>query len=357
MEHFLDVATPFHPANLLSFGGLYTPDDVWASDNTSWLVKTAKKHPKHLKPTSWCTLSEGWGPISERYYDLTPCFLDLTLLVISGITLILSVVQLAKLLAKKVTVANRFHWSLPLKLALVAGQLVLLALHFQAVGHWVHSFGKAPLVGSIKLAAFSANLAATALSFYHHYVDFHKQTVPLGVLLFFWLLQLLLGVFQAIGMHLRSDLGDKNAYNQAFSLTVLFTLNAFFILLVAAAFPPKPVVPSRRKQSPYDSANIFSRITFQWMAPLMRKGYLHYLTEEDLPPLPAELKAKTTFSQFQQQWDAQKSKSPLNPLLSIALARAFGFPFVIGGIFKFIQDCLGFVQPQLLRLLIKFVTE
>lgn len=41
----------------------------------------------------------------------------------------------------------------------------------------------------------------------------------------------------------------------------------------------------------------------------------------------------------------------------MALSRAFGTPFYVAGIFKFCQDMLGFVGPQLLSYLITFVSD
>ena len=84
------------------------------------------------------------------------------------------------------------------------------------------------------------------------------------------------------------------------------------------------------------------------------KGYHKYLTEEDLPPLPRDLKASKTSKKFDHYWYSQPAQKKSIPW---AIARAFGGQFLMGGVFKGAQDALAFVQPQLLRLLIKFVND
>ena len=44
-----------------------------------------------------------------------------------------------------------------------------------------------------------------------------------------------------------------------------------------------------------------------------------------------------------------KKNGPKEPSLVVALARSFGGVFMMGGLFKFLQDILNFVGPQLLK--------
>lgn len=48
---------------------------------------------------------------------------------------------------------------------------------------------------------------------------------------------------------------------------------------------------------------------------------------------------------------------PVKPSLFRALAGAYGGPYFVAAIFKLVNDCLSFSQPQLLRLLLKFVAS
>ncbi|GAA5978963.1 hypothetical protein JCM5350_004190 [Sporobolomyces pararoseus] len=132
-------------------------------------------------------------------------------------------------------------------------------------------------------------------------------------------------------------------------------------------------------------ANIFSRLTFSWMTPMMTTGYRKFLTEEDLWSLPPDDTANALGSRLEQAWQARRDKlarkahirpasSEQEPTYSVlpadgksekeapkpsltgALVSSYGGPFFLAAIFKLLQDCLGFVQPQLLRRLLQFVS-
>lgn len=119
-----------------------------------------------------------------------------------------------------------------------------------------------------------------------------------------------------------------------------------------------------KKQSPYHAvgdeaecpieyANVFSRLAFSWMTPMMKYGYKQYLTEDDLWNLRAQDTSRVTGEAFERAWRVELERK--HPSLWLALFRAFGGPYFQGGIFKIGSDVLAFVQPQLLRLLIMFI--
>jgi len=172
-------------------------------------------------------------------------------------------------------------------------------------------------------------------------------------------------------------------------------------------------------------ANIFSRLTFSWMSPMMYMGVKKFLTEEDLWSLPVRFLALAKLiyrahhnfrqpddtahalgSRLEQAWQARRDKvarksdikpsaSAQEPTYSVlpadgkaeedapkpsltgALVSSYGGPFFMAAVFKvrifpqivshilsltsihfsqLLQDCLGFVQPQLLRRLLQFVS-
>ena len=43
--------------------------------------------------------------------------------------------------------------------------------------------------------------------------------------------------------------------------------------------------------------------------------------------------------------------------LTVALFAAYGGPYFIAALLKFFQDCLAFLQPQLLRLLLMYISD
>lgn len=288
------------------------------------------------------TKHEGWGPLSSIYNDLTPCFLQGILFGVSAILMITcGSYQIYYLRNKKISIANRINYSFYIKLLLVFVQFIF---QIGLVFNYNHSAG-------IIRSSLILNVAATFVAFGVHYLEQFKSSIPNGVLLFYWLFQILMNLGRIANLYLRSQ-GDSTFC----TLIVLSTVNAFIILVIEIAIPMKSIDYYQRivNESPYDRANVFSRITFDWMGGLMKTGYDKFLTENDLPPLPKDLKAGKTTKEFDHYWHSQPAQKKSIPW---AIGRAFGLQFLMGGLFKGVQDALAFVQPQLLRLLIKFVND
>jgi ATP-binding cassette subfamily C (CFTR/MRP) protein 1 len=77
---------------------------------------------------------------------------------------------------------------------------------------------------------------------------------------------------------------------------------------------PRPPVPKTRQISPEYNASIFSRLTWQWMQPLMNVGYKRPLEKNDLwevnPDRSAEVLAKKLDAAFRLRLE-QKHDRPL----------------------------------------------
>ncbi|KAK6201198.1 P-loop containing nucleoside triphosphate hydrolase protein [Scheffersomyces amazonensis] len=316
----------------------YTSTSTSKSFNDDTISLLKKNHTEVSQLWYGCnSIGENWGPVSSTYNDLTPCFLQGILFGLSAILMItVGTYQIIHLRNKKVSISNRKSWSFYVKLLLVSIQLI-----FQIILFSIHSND-----GIIK-TSLATNILATTIALGIHYIEQYKATIPNGVLLFYWLFQVILNLGRIVNLNLRNGLESQFG-----TFVILSTVNAFFILVIEITLPMKPIYVSLVKTSPYDSANVFSRITFDWMGGLMKKGYIQYLTERDLPPLPKELKATASSEEFYKYWTNQ-----VNPSLFFAIAKAFGAQFMLGGVFKGLQDALAFVQPQLLRLLIKFVND
>jgi ABC-type multidrug transport system fused ATPase/permease subunit len=304
------------------------------------LVVLSRHRNSTGNPWLQCSNIDGWGPLSSKYNDFTPCFMQGLLLGLSAVLMIIFGLHQIVVLRNKKYFNTRLNWAFFTKIA-----LVILQVAFQIV--LVNQFKETSV---IKLAL-ALNSGATFVALGLHYIEQFKSFIPNGVLLFFWLFQILLNLGRIVNLKLRDSINDHFAV-----FVILSTVNAFLILLIEAFIPLQLYIPLDKlvKTSPYDQANVFSRITFDWMGGLMKKGYIQYLTEADLPYLPKQLKSTTTSAEFEDQWLSQNTT---NPSLFWAIAKAFGPQFVVAGIFKGLQDCLAFVQPQLLRLLIKFVND
>lgn len=175
-----------------------------------------------------------------------------------------------------------------------------------------------------------------------------------GVVLFYWLFLLI-----ALAVKLRSlisqQLYEKSlpyfvAYNVGFGLAVI----EFFFEWLWPKQSSAYTALVDDEECPVEYATVFSLLTFSWMTPLMKYGYSHFLTEEDLWSLAKSDKTKTTGQAFENAWQLEL-KHRKHPSLWIALFRSFGGPYVIAAFFKAGNDLSAFAQPQLLRLLLTWV--
>lgn len=349
MEQQIDYSTSWNPFTVNRWD-LLTQINLLAINNGKLAnsTQTIQRFTSPSSPSLWKVLScfskhESWGPLSDKYNDFTPCFLQGTLFGISSLLMIfVGSYQLVYLRNKRMKVANRIDWSFYVKLLLVAIQLV-----FQIALSVTYPLNQ----GGIIETSLVLNIIATVIALAIHYLEQFKSTVPNGVLLFYWLFQIILNLGRIVNLQLRHQFDLHFAI-----LVVLSTINAFGILMIETVFPMKPINYLQRAKyvSPYDQANVFSRITFDWIGGLMKRGYIQFLTQKDLPPLPKSLKATTTTNEFDYYWNKQPAGKKS---LFWAISKAFGGQFLLGGVFKAAQDCLAFIQPQLLRLLIKFVND
>ncbi|KAG7364336.1 multidrug ABC transporter permease/ATPase [Nitzschia inconspicua] len=152
--------------------------------------------------------------------------------------------------------------------------------------------------------------------------------------------------------------------------------------LLADSIPHVPSISFVEEQS----ASPWSKLTFGWMAPMMRLGNAKKrLDPEDILHIPLPTDCRTDFlsAAFEARWNEELERSKLKhtrwkkdpnggettnntsstknrrnsePSLIRALFRAFGSDYLIGGfILKFVHDSCIFVGPQVLHGLILYL--
>lgn len=196
------------------------------------------------------------------------------------------------------------------------------------------------------------------VAFAVHYLEHDRSWVPNGVLLFYWLFFIVIH-----GVELRSSVDLHDHKHRLPRLVVVACIEAagIFVFLLQLMVPrkkgPYALVGEDEVENecPSETANVFSRLTFEWMTVMMKQGYNKFLTEEDLWNLRKIDTTRTTGDQFTEAWERELQKE--KPSIWIALLRAFGAPYGRGSLYKIGNDILAFVQPQLLRLLIAFVSS
>ncbi|KAL6197137.1 hypothetical protein ACLB2K_032749 [Fragaria x ananassa] len=102
---------------------------------------------------------------------------------------------------------------------------------------------------------------------------------------------------------------------------------------------------------PEQHVNIFSRIYFGWMTPLMQLGYRKPITETDVWKLDTWDQTETLIKRFQECWVEESKRS--KPWLLRALNCSLGRRFWLGGFFKIGNDLSQFSGPILLNHLLQ----
>jgi ATP-binding cassette subfamily C (CFTR/MRP) protein 1 len=207
--------------------------------------------------------------------------------------------------------------------------------------------------GDFRFLSTIITILSLGVVFYIQYIEHWRSRNPNGVVLFYWLFLLV-----AFAVKLRSLIAQGiHSVHVAY-----FALFCAGVGLAGLELILEWLVPKRLSaydalgdefECPYEYANAFSVLTFNWMTPMMKFGYDHFLTQDDLWNLRRRDSTKETSISFEKAWRHETKKK--YPNLWIAMVRAFGYPYLRGSIFKSLSDVLQFLQPQLLRLLITFV--
>ncbi|KAK9370171.1 P-loop containing nucleoside triphosphate hydrolase protein [Lipomyces kononenkoae] len=301
--------------------------------------------------SGFCRNEEGWGPASDSFYDFTPCFSDGVLVDLTSLfMIILGSYQISELFKVK-PVPTRKNWHYYTKLVLV-GLLAITTLGYAR--QMINVYDDALM--DVRLYATVLNFFALCVAMYLHHLEHNRSRMANGVLLFFWLFVILTDGVRLVGFINR----EAHIKNPGFISTFGFSFILAICIFVLEAFVPKArstyeVLIDEMDESPLDRANVFSRLTFGWMSPMMKLGYETFLTEEDLPGLAKGDKTGECRVLFEKNWFQEKQKK--KPSMVWALMRAFGGTYMIAMLFKVGNDVLAFSQPRLLRRLIIFINS
>ncbi|KAL7754197.1 hypothetical protein RI367_000178 [Sorochytrium milnesiophthora] len=115
-----------------------------------------------------------------------------------------------------------------------------------------------------------------------------------------------------------------------------------------------------------NKASILSRITQDWLTPLIRAGYRRPLEMENLPALSPEYTASRVHHELKQCWLKELKKAwrksvrggqHAHPHLARALVRAFGRQWYISAVYKIIGDGANMATPLVIRSLIDLIKD
>ncbi|KAJ2704612.1 hypothetical protein FB645_003109 [Coemansia sp. IMI 203386] len=319
-----------------------------------------------------CPSPEGWGPLSpSRPVDFTTCFqhgvliLGLNIAFIFAAAIRLHRTRRAAVLPPEI-VAGIAFW---LKLSLVAAALVASTIELLLLL-------EQQLVVSVYAISLTAQTLAVGIALRLHFREQFTSRVGSTPLLLFWLATVLVTLMR-LRTSVAMGLGRSNMPVIAATTGYLFTA----LGALAMECQPKPHMlyelpyddeddfddsdalalggsaqsSSCTFQSPEERANIFSRLTFSWMTPLLEKGYRKPLQLEDTWELGFDYRPDIVTERFQRNWRAELRSG--RPSLFRATMRTYGAAWALGGMFKLIKDLVSFLNPILLSRLIGFVSR
>ncbi|CAK5273937.1 unnamed protein product [Mycena citricolor] len=288
-----------------------------------------------------CYDGEGFAhPVSGlRDFDLTFCFqegiLQSSLLSLLLACSIISSLKLCLQVGNFRSIKSR---------GILAGKITLLTAAIGcSVAAYVISRNKPTGVLEVFILEPVAFLSAVALTYFNHTRNRKSSTV----LLIFWPVYLIV-----LAVWVRSVINTDFARYRT-----LLLLKGSVAVAVLGAFTLECIGPetglpedeNTRYEHPILTANVYSVWTFSWMTSLMAKGATRPITEEDLPSLVPSDESEhlgNLLEGYLHKYGVWSS-----------LFRAYGGPYVAAVVLKVIQDALAFLQPQLLRLLLAFISR
>ncbi|KAI1297750.1 hypothetical protein EDD11_006989 [Mortierella claussenii] len=312
--------------------------------------------------------------------DFTPCFEDSALKLLPVVFLVLAGIPRLIKLSKRASLSHPSKsWthsfklaSITLLLAISLAVLILQQLLFFSTSRHQHQDGLYnPYTESngalgVEFLASLAEWLALKFALVLAVTENKKSFLASNTLLLLWLLS-----FVVTGIKLRTLLvsicpGASLGFDLVQQTTSIHLVEQGIttarLILVLMVFVLECIRKDSRvrlgeegghENCPEEEANVFSIASFHWVTALMQKGYAKPLAMDDLWALRKKDQSKNVSASFADAW-TEELKKP-KPSLIWTLAKAFGGPFYIGGIWKFINDSLGFLLPLLLREMLRFV--
>ncbi|PCH44281.1 multidrug resistance-associated ABC transporter [Wolfiporia cocos MD-104 SS10] len=293
-----------------------------------------------------CANPEGWGPVSSsRDFDLTLCFEEGAVLsTVLVLFLALGIIKCSALRSlEDRTRGRKSVWILRAKLISLA---LACAVSFANLVLVVATRKHVAVIQSYVLEVIALLLAPVLTSLNHR-----RARSSSTVLLLFWPLYVL-----GLLVWARTVLETETDFVPVLSLkgaVAAFGIVALILECFGTEFTAEDRSVSENKEhveSPLLTANVFSVWTFSWMSALMKKGASTYVTEEDLPSLLPKDESANLGRRLQESMQKHKS-------LWVALFAAYGGPYAFAASLKIIQDMLAFLQPQLLRWLLAYISN
>ncbi|XP_065826757.1 multidrug resistance-associated protein 1-like [Oscarella lobularis] len=360
-------------------------------------------------------VSDFWGhAVSIGQIDLTPCFEDVALLLVpSTFLILLATVQFfVESRPDAIIIVRRTKLHVLRTAFAICLGLTGLADLARVVSYtqW-ETFGASQVASYQYLSPAILFVIMVLVVLSIQWFRNRGARAP-GTLLLFWFLMLIYGSLRLRTYILIKTYGAVSFSTAGHDITFHLTLSVVKFVLILISFvlsimpdrtPHYDLLDSDSKVCPEAKATFLSKISFWWMTSMIFTGYKRPLTDDDLFDLFPDDKAKVVVPRFLNAWNHEVNKTKLKnarksqpsshvkydsnglngsvesldkvamiplhdkvdrrgpkaatPSLSLALAKAFGGLMLTAAVFKFGQDVLTFMGPQLLKLMINFTKD
>ncbi|OQV17405.1 Multidrug resistance-associated protein 1 [Hypsibius exemplaris] len=306
--------------------------------------------------------------------DLTECFQQSALIWVPCLFLWLTLpYQAYRSLSGRFKI-QRWSW---VSVAKMAFSLILTALavaEMSYVAHQWNTLGRDALP-DVDLIAPLIKAATFLLSAVYVYLDRRNAEPSSAVLFLFWLL-VVLGSIATFRTKIEAarDGGISDHFRFGlFMVSFPVTCIQFILSCWAEYFRERDL--GDLQPCPEQYSSFPNRLTFWWFTSLAILGYRRPLVQTDLWDVNPEDKTKLSVDKFEKYWRqematmrrssgdystpeaARARRKPYEPSLTLALLKTFWLPLLLGGLLKLMNDLFVFVAPQLLKLLIGFVSD
>ncbi|KAM9597584.1 ATP-binding cassette sub-family C member 3 [Trichechus inunguis] len=246
----------------------------------------------------------------------------------------------------------------------------------------VHGWAPAPIFFVTPLVVGITMLVATLLIQHERLRGVQSS----GVLITFWFLCVLCAIIPFRSKILLAM--SEGRISDPFLFTTFYIYFALVLsALILSCFREKPPFFSPKNLDPNlcpeANAGFLSRLSFWWFTKMAILGYRRPLEEQDLWSLNEEDSSQMVVQRLLEAWKKQQKQAarhrtaaafkkkvssedevllgaqarPREPSFLKAMVITFGPTFLISCFFNLIYDLLSFVNPQLLSILIKFISN
>ncbi|KAF9929928.1 hypothetical protein FBU30_001087 [Linnemannia zychae] len=143
---------------------------------------------------------------------------------------------------------------------------------------------------------------------------------------------------------------------KAFVMFFTFLIAGF---IIEAWSRGRTQVQKKSRGSFYEKANLFSRVSFHYLQPILGKGYRDPLTSKDIEGMmPNHIKTEFSHGLLNDRWQRQVTKAKVRskePSLFITILKAYGWQWVPIMIYRLLGSSFIYISPVLLNLLLSFI--